>query len=174
LQKPVLNVIKIADADCDGIKFGKARVIVNSGTAPFKYLWDNNPAFDTDTIAGLLAGNHTVQVTDLNGCTVEASVVIANSGICNDVYFPASFSPNGDSRNDRFGPLGNVIGISNYLLQIFNRYGQQVFSTSNPLIKWDGNFKGKAALTGTYVWQAIYTYQGSMQRRRFGTVTIVR
>jgi gliding motility-associated-like protein len=149
-------------------------VIVNSGTAPFKYLWDNNPAFASDTVAGLLAGNHTVQVTDLNGCTVEASVIIAISGICNDVYFPASFSPNGDNRNEFFGALGNVIGISNYRLQVFNRYGQQVFMSSNPLVKWGGTFNGKPASPGAYVWQVTYTYQGNRQQHRHGTVTIVR
>ncbi len=174
LQKPVATVAKLSDADCNGMQFGSARVFVTGGTAPYLFIWDADPAKNKDTLSALQEGDHTVQVIDSNGCTATSQVTIGISGICNEVYFPNSFSPNGDTKNDLFGPLGNVVGINNYFMRVYNRYGQQVFASNNPLIKWDGTFKGKKALAGTYVWQANFVYLGSRQRNRYGTVTIVR
>jgi gliding motility-associated-like protein len=171
---PSVTAIKINDVDCNGILFGKAFALAAGGTAPYTYSWNTNPAQNTDTAIGLKEGNHLVTITDFNGCTATSSITIGIGGICNDVYFPNSFTPNDDGRNDLFGPTGNVLGISNYFMNIYNRYGQQVFSSNNPLVKWDGSFKGKKLDTGTYIWQAKYTYLSRIQKSFYGTVSIIK
>lgn len=57
---------------------GKASVIVNGGTAPYTYAWDDGMAQTTDTATGLCAGQYTVTVTDQNGTTATATTMVVN------------------------------------------------------------------------------------------------
>ena len=54
---------------------GTASATPISGTPPYTYLWSNGQT--TSTANGLGAGNHTVTVTDMNGCTQTISVSVA-------------------------------------------------------------------------------------------------
>jgi gliding motility-associated-like protein len=64
---------------------------------------------------------------------------------------PNAFSPNGDGKNDVVKPL--LVGYTqlNYF-RIFNRWGQQVFATSNTELGWNGAYKNDASPIGTYYW----------------------
>ena len=72
-----------------------------------------------------------------------------------------------------FGAMGNLAAISNYLLLVYNRYGELIFYTRNPFKRWDGFYKGKQN-TGSYVWVASFTYKGTIKRAEQGSVTIIR
>jgi len=58
-------------------------------------------------------------------------------------------------------------------LLVYNRYGELVFYTHNPYVRWNGFYKGKQ-LSGTYVWSATYTYKGQLKKEEKGSVTIIR
>ncbi|MCB9319115.1 MAG: T9SS type A sorting domain-containing protein [Lewinellaceae bacterium] len=60
--------------DCNGSANGSIMLIVQGGVSPYTYLW--NTGATTKNISGLVAGNYTVTVTDLNGCSSEASTRI--------------------------------------------------------------------------------------------------
>gem|GEM_PF-744659 len=60
---------------CNGSSDGSATATPSGGTNPYNYNWDNNETGQTAT--GLTVGNHTVTVTDDNGCTTTASVTIS-------------------------------------------------------------------------------------------------
>ncbi len=66
-----------------GQQNGKASVMAMSGTAPYTYHWSNGVTITsggmTHSIENLGAGNYTVTVTDVNGCSHDASVVIQAS-----------------------------------------------------------------------------------------------
>ena len=74
------------------------------------------------------------------------------------VYIPTAFTPNNDSLNDVFIPV--VSGIFKhstkaefqYQFQIYNRWGQLVFETSDAQKGWDGKFKGSLAIEGLYTY----------------------
>ncbi len=71
------------------------------------------------------SGQYRLVVTDLSGCTAQASVNIQVDRR-RDVYAPNVFSPNGDGLNDRFTIYGR--GITEIkLLQVFDRWGNQLF-----------------------------------------------
>ncbi|OFX82320.1 MAG: hypothetical protein A2W99_09720 [Bacteroidetes bacterium GWF2_33_16] len=73
---------------------------------------------------------------------------------CSYYALPNVFSPNGDNLNDIFiadNPLGYVRKVD---MKIFNRWGELVFQTDNPLIEWDGKRKG----TNTTVSTGVYYY----------------
>ncbi len=57
---------------CNGLSDGVAEAVVNGGTTPFAFVWDNG---DADAIGdGLNAGDHTVTITDGNGCVTSRSI----------------------------------------------------------------------------------------------------
>jgi gliding motility-associated-like protein len=172
---PAISITAKKDASCFGLSDGSATALVTGDTPPYSYSWNTIPAQNTATAINLAAGNYTVTATDINFCIVSASVQITEppQGGCGDVFFPNAFTPNGDASNPDFGALGNVAAISNYLLHIYNRYGELIFYTRDPYKKWDGLYKGKQ-LSGTYVWVASFMYKGTIKREEQGTVMIIR
>jgi gliding motility-associated-like protein len=143
-------------------------ITLNPGTYS-NYLWQDNSTNTTYTVTS--AGTYFVTVTNATGCSGRDTVVVKTD--CSGVYFPTSFTPNGDSRNDGFGPLGNTSALSNYAFSVYNRYGQRIFSSNNPMEKWDGSFKGGKFNTGTFVWMAAFELNGLPGSRK-GTVTLIR
>jgi len=131
------------------------------------YRWQDGSTAPTFTVTS--SGRYGVTVTSTAGCSATDSVDITVD--CSDVYFPTAFTPNGDGRNDGFGPAGNLAAISQYSLRVYNRWGEIVFQSGNPFAKWQGAAQG----THTYVWMASYRLagrQGMVQRK--GTVTLIR
>jgi len=88
------------------------------------------------------------------------------------VHIPNSFSPGiTPGVNDAFGPVG--LYIENYTLKIYNRWGEEVFSTSDGE-KWDGTYEGKLVSTGVYTYKiVIFGKDGSTEEFR-GTVNVIR
>lgn len=172
---PGIIIANKKDASCFGLSDGSATALVTGGNAPYMYNWSTMPAQTNATATNLAAGNYMVTVTDNNGCAAFTAVQILEpaSGSCGEVYFSNAFTPNGDATNPDFGPLGNVAAISNYLLLIYNRYGELVFFTRNAFKRWDGFYKGKQ-LSGNYVWVASFTYKGTIKREEQGSVMIIR
>lgn len=78
---------------------------------------------------------------------------------CPELYctmlFPNAFSPNGDGLNDVYKPASNG-AISNYVLNIFNRWGQRVFYSNNLESGWDGSYKNQPAQTDVYFYHCVY------------------
>lgn len=94
-------------------------------------------------------------VTDEFGCTRSITKPITIYSSCT-LYMPTGFTPNGDGKNDVFRPL-NVVKAEQFEFRVFNRWGQQVFATSNPSFGWNGTVNGKPQDTGAYVWMLRYT-----------------
>jgi gliding motility-associated-like protein len=70
------------------------------------------------------------------------------------IMVPNSFTPNGDGFNDLFLPVAGT--VSHWELDIFDRWGKQVFHTDNENAGWDGTFQGKALDSGMYVYSVSY------------------
>ena len=66
-------------------------------------------------------------------------------------YVPNSFTPNGDGINDTFQPKG--MGFTDYTLDIYDRWGERIFSTNSFYQGWDGHFKGNLCQNGVYNWK---------------------
>ncbi len=133
------------------------------------YAWQDNSTTPTYTVTQ--EGTYYVTVTDAQNCTASDTIVVKNE--CNEIEFPTAFTPNGDGRNDLFGPLGSLPLISSYKLIVYNRWGQIAFTSADPFKKWNGLVNGKLE-TGTYVWFARYNYRDITGILQKGTVTVVR
>ncbi len=170
------SVSNVKNVSCYGLSDGSATVQASGGTPPYTYSWNTNPVQNTATATNLRAGNYTVTINDNGGCSTTSSLTVKEpaSGTCGDVYFPNSFTPNGDSKNEGFGPLGNIAAISNYQLIVYNRYGELVFSSKDPNEKWNGYHKTKLNSPGAYVWHASFLFKNRIKRAEQGTVTVIR
>ena len=58
------------------------------------------------------------------------------------MYLPNSFTPNNDGKNDVFLPIGRSYDVDKYELMIFNRWGEVVFHSTDPMEAWNGSFQG--------------------------------
>ncbi|MCB9163589.1 MAG: PKD domain-containing protein [Flavobacteriales bacterium] len=98
---------------------------------------------------------------------------------CRDVYVepcvwvPNSFTPNGDGNNETFHP---VVRPHDYLMSwtILDRWGEKIFTTTDPMKTWDGTYDGKPCKNDLYVWQAIVMDKYGKAEHYSGHVTIVR
>ena len=147
----------------------------NSGFT--SYQWSptqglSNP-FSQDPTA-LITGNITYFVTATTpaGCIGVDSIVI-EAFAYSDIIVPNAFTPNGDGHNDVLRAI--AVGMKEFrYFTVFNRLGQQVFTTSNASIGWDGTLNGRPMVSGAYVWMAGgVDYTGKTVQRR-GVVILVR
>jgi gliding motility-associated-like protein len=136
------------------------------------YLWSNgstSPGIFVNTM-----GAYVLAVTDANGCKGKDTIqVVKRPGCADSVYIMNAFTPNGDGKNEVFRPV--ISGITEaYSLEIFNRYGQLVFSTANADIGWDGSFKGAVQPQGNYVYTCKYKFPGYPVVSRTGSLLLIR
>lgn len=90
-----------------------------------------------------------------------------------EIYVPSAFNPLSSVGNHIFRAI--PVGISRFkYLTVYNRFGQLVFSTSDPAQGWDGTFKGKPLAMAAYVWVAAGTTFRGTEIVRKGTVVLVR
>ena len=90
-------------------------------------------------------------------------------------YIPTAFTPNGDGLNDQFFILGlPPENITKFNLQIFDRWGQVVFSTTDIREGWDGTFKGAGCPDGVYPWVIYYEDNKKTRTSNKGTVMLIR
>ena len=90
-----------------------------------------------------------------------------------DVMFPTAFTPNGDGKNDILSPLG-IKFVKSISVEIWNRWGQLVYSSSDPTKGWDGNFQGSPAQTGVYAYLIRYTKFDGAEKTSKGNITLLR
>lgn len=114
---------------------------------------------------------YTLTVVDDAGCTVSDSLrIMVNSP---QLLIPTAFSPNGDGANDVFRVLNKDIVKLN--IQVYNRWGELVFETNDPLDGWDGVYKDIKQPLGVYVWNCQYQLSGqSKPSMAKGNVTLLR
>ncbi len=106
--------------------------------------------FPSDT-----AGTYEIRLisTSVNGCidTLSQDLVIREELLW---FIPNSFSPNNDGINEIWRPIAQVADFRDYRVSIFDRWGREVFSTTNYEQGWNGGVKG----SDYFVEAGIYTY----------------
>ena len=151
---------------------GANQWVWNFGDAGSSVSTIENPTFiyaDTGTyLVSLIA------TSDL-GCTDTSNQMLTVLPMLT-FYMPNSFTPNSDGINDVFMPISMGIQPEGYLMSIYNRWGQLVFSTNNPSKGWDGlDFKrAHEEPMGVYSWHIKFTDHDSNIVTRSGSVLLVR
>jgi gliding motility-associated-like protein len=134
--------------------------------------WEWNTGQTTQQISIIEPGDYYAKVT-LNGCSSVDTIHVYN-----DCYIdiPNVFTPNGDGLNDYFFPRQLLArGLSTFSIQIYNRWGELVFS-SNTLDGrgWDGRFNGVPQPEGVYIYILDATFIDGEHEHRKGNVSLLR
>lgn len=147
----------------------KGQTVLLSPGSYSSYKWQDNSTGATYLVTK--TGKYWVTVTDASGCKGFDTISVITD--CSGLYFPAAFTPNHDSWNDDFGPLGNLGSVQNYTLSIYDRYGQMIFHSTNPYEKWKGTNKGSYYNTGAFLWFASYNIIGQPEIFQKGMVILL-
>jgi gliding motility-associated-like protein len=141
-------VLSIYDVYIDGgtyecIYKGETLDLNAVGQNVLTYQWFPEESLDNSTISDPVSSpEHTItyiiSVVSPEGCIAEDSVEV-----CVDerksIYLPTAFSPNGDGKNDFYIIGGH--GICEIEIFIYNRWGEQVFYSSDISIGWNGVYR---------------------------------
>ncbi|MEZ4903128.1 MAG: gliding motility-associated C-terminal domain-containing protein [Spirosomataceae bacterium] len=87
-------------------------------------------------------------ITTKEGCTAEAETKITVI----DLDIPNGFTPNSDGVNDTWAIAG-IQDYPNCTVEIFNRWGNTIFSSKGYQTPWDGLWNGQQVPVGTYYYQ---------------------
>jgi gliding motility-associated-like protein len=171
---PIANPVSILENDTTLCFAFLPSYTLHGGTA-LSYVWSTG-----ETTADISVNTEDVfYVTLSNGkhCSISDSIHIKD--YCNPTFFylPNAFTPNGDGLNDVFIIKGEFIYIVK--MDIFNRWGELIFETSDPLKGWDGNGKNGREPEDVYI--VVYEYEGlspntnkKIKTKRYSHVTLVR
>jgi gliding motility-associated-like protein len=88
------------------------------------------------------------------------------------LFAPNAFTPNGDEHNNKFVVVGAY--IKTYEINIYDRYGEKIFTGNNLEESWDGTYKGQPAQDGAYVYVINSLGIDAKFHNLSGTVTLLR
>ena len=135
---------------------------------------------DGTTATGVLNVTHTY--TDYDAHWVVLSIITPDGCIATDsistrppsatIYFPNSFTPDGDGFNDTFGAEGRM--VEEYELLIFDRWGTLIFESHSMDDRWDGRVKGDEPVIGVYAYRYRAKGLSMPMHQGFGHITLVR
>ncbi len=118
------------------------------------YAWSPVTGLSDPSIANPIAVINSTQTYSIKAFTPEGcesyAYVTINIYKGPDLYLPTAFTPNGDGLNDVFRVIPVGIKQFNYL-KIYNRWGKEVFSTSNYNNGWNGNWQGQQQNSGAFI-----------------------
>jgi gliding motility-associated-like protein len=123
-----------------------------------KYLWapsiylsqsdTTNPIFYGDKVT-----QYRIRIIDRYGCMFYDTVKVLFAEKA-DIYVPNAFTPNVDKLNDKLRPL--LINIKEFkYFKIYNRWGIQIYNSTDRKAGWDGTYKGVLQPLDTYTWVAV-------------------
>ncbi len=149
-----------------------ARITLDATTDGATYIWQDGSSMPTYTVDR--AGAYSV-IVNKGICEVAAEVLVEEELCYCQVAIPSAFTPNNDGRNDRLAAIVQPgCPINYYLLNIYNRWGQLMFTAVKPTDRWDGKYKGIPAEVGTYMYSLEYAVGRQPIQRQKGDVTLVR
>lgn len=159
------------------IEFGDSvRITVAGGV---DYTWTPGTGLNCTDCQNVIASplkNTTYFVTgkDTNGCAYSRSVTIVVEIICNELFIPDIFSPNGtgEAENEKLCIYSNC--IKEITFAIYNRWGEQIFFTNDKQLCWDGKHKDSPAPTGTYAYRLYIEQLDGQKIEKSGNITLTR
>lgn len=90
------------------------------------------------------------------------------------ILLPDAFTPNNDAINDKLEIRGTFRRITDFEFQIYNRWGNLVFSSNDPLKSWDGSFQGNRAPADTYTYKIYAKLVDGTEVNKSGKFLLIR
>jgi gliding motility-associated-like protein len=142
------------------------------------YTWQpGNITGDSVIVTPNLTTTYTVTGMDANGCEASSSVTVTVRTDCPlpvpQISIPTAFTPNADGLNDIFR-IEESQNFTLTSLRIFNRWGEEVFITTDITQGWDGHYKGQRQPIGGYAFLVLGVDAAQKPVAVKGSVTLIR
>tara|TARA_B110000495_G_C23030715_1_gene613783 strand:- start:253 stop:2643 length:2391 start_codon:yes stop_codon:yes gene_type:complete len=161
----------------DNIVIKKPINFINQSEGATSYYWEfGNDEFSTEV---------NPMTTYYNDGEVTIMLVAENQAGCLDTVYhtyyiqpemiffvPNAFTPNGDGNNDYF--FGDGVGVKDYQMRIFNRWGEMIYHSVGKRETWDGRVNGVIAPNGVYIWKMQLTGYDGTDYEKTGHVSLIR
>ncbi len=135
------------------------------------YSYQLNPSYNYSNSGSYLVA---LVATNNYGCadTAFSYVEIEED---HTLYIPNAFTPDENGLNETWGPHGTGISNKDYELQVFNRWGQQIFSSNTFEDRWNGTYKGVIVKEDVYAYKLQLKFNKESKIRFFaGHVTVLK
>jgi gliding motility-associated-like protein len=180
----VVLTVSVSPAPVVAFSFAPVTPVLNEPTqfsnASFNavtYLWDfGDGTFGSEKNPSHLynqTGTYTVCLTgwSAEGCKDKLCKEV-KAEVFATIDVPSGFSPNGDGENDLLYVRG--VGIKEFTLKIFNRWGQLVFETSDLKTGWDGRYNGRLQNMESLAYTLNATLRTGETVKKLGNITILQ
>lgn len=133
---------------------------------------------DREALSKDIAGCYVVTALDKYGNESDPSNSVCMEN-CPKYKLPNVFTPNGDGTNDFFRPKKGWQFVDQVRFQVFNRWGDLVYETTDPKLMWDGKDmdNGKKLPAGTYFYE-ITIFENRLKneanRTKSGVIQLIR
>jgi gliding motility-associated-like protein len=155
-----------------------SQLVLNAGPGFDTYAWQHGPRTAKTQVNK--AGIYSIVAQNKCGKAQAEVKVETTRCTCRD-YVPNTFSPNGDGQNDQFGPFLHCTqtNFEQFNFRIMDRWGNEIFQSSDSQQSWDGKSRGQMANTGIYYWKLVYAYpdfatQKTQTISKVGTIALTR
>jgi gliding motility-associated-like protein len=177
VMQPFSILVDSVQPTCANFRGGQIDFSITGNQGPYKIISSTAESFiGSGTIGNLSEGSYLFHVSNADGCPVDSfyvSLTVADIENCTVLYVPNAFTPNNDGLNDIFKPKYGVRDTDIHF-SVFNRFGEQVFITTDRTAGWDGSYKGKKQASGSYIWKVTLVDVSGKKQIHKGTVTIIR
>ncbi|HRY33801.1 MAG TPA: PKD domain-containing protein [Bacteroidales bacterium] len=146
---------------------------------PYQWFWNmgdgtqlstQNPLYQYSDTGTYVVTLHVIDDNNCEDSVSELIIIYPESAF----YIPNAFTPDGNGRNDHFGPQGVYVDPDDFLMVIFNRWGEEIFSTSNFFEPWDGKKDGEFCPIGVYNYFIRLKDVNGERHERKGTVLLLK
>ena len=168
-----LVVTKTNDVDCSNDS-SSLRALGSS-----QYTWSSSalaqPATTSHiTVRPSRTTTFTVAAVDQNGCKSTDSVTVIFSKTNEQrLFVPNAFTPNGDGLNDVFRPVFTG-PYKTFNIRIYNRWGQLLFQSGDPLKGWNGKFNNRDQPKDVYVYYLLADGECNGNFKQKGSFVLIR
>ncbi len=185
IEGPQLNLVgegNVCNDTGDPSTINLNSFLLDEDTTGIWIALDNVPITFNDSLiidfTGVPSGEYlfayTLPVDSANTCGNNVFETLIRVEAClGKILLPTAFTPNGDGLNDVFEII-NPQGVESVSLNIFNRWGQKVFETSDPYEGWDGTFNQTEQEVGVYPFYIEVNYLDGSNESSFGSVTLLK
>ena len=166
IEEPTVRIVSLLDY-CDEF-FTELEAITEVDNPVF--LWNTGDILNKITVSE--PGDYSVTVTDVNGCNGENKL---NVPACiPNMILPNAISPSDENGVNDYFSIPQVNLVKSLEFSVYDRYGRQVFHTTDKHFKWYGDVDGRLIPNTTYTYiLIIQDYAKTPPSRITGNITVL-
>jgi gliding motility-associated-like protein len=149
------------------------------GQGTYTYLWSPPSGLSCMTcpnpvLTALQSMQYTLQVSSDSDCQVSGSMQVEVTEPSDGIFIPTAFSPNGDGINDVFEVYFESSGFELRSMQLYDRWGNEVYRCDTGQCAWDGSYRSIKLNTGVFTYVIIIRLPSGDIIKRIGEVALMK